>query len=323
MDTSTRLSESLRRRALPPAPALRLTRVRKTFGSTVALDDLSLTVASGETVALLGPNGAGKSTAIGILLGLLEPDSGGAEVAGASPAQAVSRGSIAAMLQDAGAMPGVRVRELVRLGERSYPNALSADAALTLADLSRVASRRVDRLSGGQAQRLKFALAIVANPGILILDEPTRAMDVRGRAEFWAAMRDFAASGRTVVFATHYLDEVAENAERVVVLASGRLVADGSPDAVRRLTRTSLVRFRPEGEPAAVARCFQNSNGVREARAEGSRVSVVCDDADEFVRTLAASNLGWRDLEVAPPDLESSFLELTEAGRGRTEGGSL
>lgn len=304
----------------PQAAALRLEGIRKSFGDTVALHRLSLTIPTGQTLALLGPNGAGKSTAIGILLGLIAPDEGRAEVAGLAPAQAVAHGSIAAMLQDAGAMPGVRVRELVRLGERCYPDPLTADRALELADLTPLASRRIDRLSGGQMQRLKFALAIVANPRTLILDEPTRAMDVAGRAEFWAAMRHFAASGRTIVFATHYLDEVTENAQRVVVLAQGRVIADGSPDEVRRLTRRSVVRFRPQADPEAAADSFRSCPGVSEARADGGRVSIVCTDSDAFVRILVASGIAWRDLEVAPPDLNASFLELTGTRPETAEG---
>ncbi|WP_460519546.1 ABC transporter ATP-binding protein [Humibacter antri] len=320
------------------APAVELTGVAKRYAGTVAVHPLDLTLRRGEAVALLGPNGAGKSTTIGMMLGIVHPDAGTARVAGRSAARAVADGSIAGMLQDAGPMPGVRVAELVRLCERSYPNALSTSHALELAGLADEAKRRVDRLSGGQAQRLRFAMAIVANPEVLLLDEPTRALDVQGRAEFWTAMRDFARSGKTVVFATHYLDEVAENAQRVIVIAGGRVIADGTPEEIRGTAGTSVVRFRFD-ETAGAAESVDRlaslpgvrsvehglgDRGVAGRSAAGRsaagrravRATITCADADSVVRALVTAVPGWHDLQVAPPDLNSTFLELTRSTAG-------
>jgi ABC-2 type transport system ATP-binding protein len=299
--------------------AISLRAVTKTYGVVHAVRTLDLDFARGETVALLGPNGAGKSTTIGMMLGLVPPDSGEIRIAGDRPRQAVARGTIAAMLQDSGLMPGVRIAELVGLAERLYPNALPTARALELAGLSDMAKRRVDRLSGGQAQRLRFAVAIVANPDILVLDEPTRALDVQGRAEFWVSMRAYAATGRTVLFATHYLDEVDENAQRVVVMAHGRVVADGDPGEIRNSTGTSVVRFSLRasgrgasgGNEARVSDAAARFPGVVSLETAGDRITVRTTSPDDTVRALVASALDWRRLEVTPPSLDESFLTLT------------
>jgi ABC-2 type transport system ATP-binding protein len=281
--------------------------VGKHFGAVAAVSRVDLEIARGETVALLGPNGAGKSTTISMLLGLVDPDQGSIAVLGESPRQAVRSGRIAAMLQDTGLMPSVSVSELVGLVRGFYPNPITTSMAIDLAGLTMVAGRRVDRLSGGQAQRLRFALVIVANPEILVLDEPTRALDIQGRAEFWLAMRGYAATGRTVLFATHYLDEVDDNAERVVVMARGAVIADGSPGELRARTGTSVVRLTIDArEPDLMTLA-----GVSSAVIRGDRATLRTTTPDDTVRALAASSFHWRNLEVTPPSLDDSFLSLT------------
>ncbi|MEY9875183.1 ABC-2 type transport system ATP-binding protein [Streptacidiphilus sp. MAP12-33] len=289
--------------------AIALDRATKRFGAVTAVDGLSLEIGRGTTVALLGANGAGKSTTVAMAMGLAAPDTGSVTVAGRPPRQAVVEGRIAAMLQDSGLMPGVTAAELVGLARRMYPAPLRVEEALELAGLRGLARRRVDRMSGGQAQRLKFALVAVAGADTMLLDEPTRALDVQGRREFWSAMRDSAAAGRTIVFATHYLDEVEENAERVVVMAHGRVVADGSPARIREAGGRAVVRFRVPAEqplpplPGEVAR----DRGWATVRAASS---------DEVVRRLVASGTDWSDLRISPPSLDESFLALTGSASG-------
>jgi len=292
--------------------AIRLCGVTKRYGDLTAVDDLNLEIATGSTVALLGPNGAGKSTTVGMLMGLVRPDAGETLVGGRAPRAAVSSGGIAAMLQDCGLMPGVTIGELIELGRRSYPRPLPAGEALELAGLSGLAKRRVDRLSGGQVQRAKFALVAVANPEVMLLDEPTRALDVQGRREFWTAMRAYAATGRTVVFATHYLDEVEENADRVVMMARGRIVADGTPAAIRAKSGGATVRFRLPLTQAAANDPLPQLAAVRGVVSiDGEWVNVLTPDSDAVVRTLTHSDLPWQDLSVLPPSLDDSFLQLT------------
>jgi ABC-2 type transport system ATP-binding protein len=292
-------------------PALELRGVHKSYGPVHAVRGIDLTIHSGQTLALLGPNGAGKSTTVAMVMGLVRPDAGTIAVAGRSTRAAVAAGTIAAMLQDTGLMPGVTVTELLGLGHRLYPHPLPVGAALELAGLTDVARRRVDRLSGGQAQRLRFALVAVGRPDILILDEPTRALDVAGRREFWRAMRDYAAAGRTVLFATHYLDEVEENADRVVVMRHGTVVADGTPAEIRALNGTNTIRFTlpetfPSPDPAVAA-----LPGVTGFEIAAERVLVRSTDPDATVRALSASRLAWRDLSVSLASLDDSYLDLT------------
>jgi ABC-2 type transport system ATP-binding protein len=288
-------------------PAVLAAGLAKSYGSTVALAGLDLHVAAGETVALLGPNGAGKSTTIGLLLGLLSADRGQALVYGRSPSRAVAGGLVGVMLQDAGLMPGVRVGELLAMVRGLYPRPLPLDELAVLANLGPVLRWRADRLSGGQAQRVRFAAAIAGDPQLLVLDEPTAAMDVQARRNFWAQIRRFAGRGRTVLFATHYLQEADDAADRVVVIAGGRKIADGPPAAIKARFGDQQVRFTLEaGSPALLA----TLPGVHAVDHDHARVTLHSTDTDATVSSLVASTLRWSGLEVGGADLETSFLRL-------------
>ena len=279
----------------------------KSYGSTVALAGLDLQVAAGETVALLGPNGAGKSTAVSLLLGLLSADRGEARVYGRSPSQAVADGLVGAMLQDASLMPGVRVGELLTMVRGLYPRPVSLADLVGLADLGPLLGRRVDRLSGGQAQRVRFATAIAGDPQLLVLDEPTAAMDVQARRGFWRQIRDFAGRGRTVLFATHYLQEADDAADRVVVIARGRKIADDPPAAIKARFGDRQVRFTLEAGSLALLATLAGVDAVEHDRA---RVTLHSHDTDATVSSLVSSGLGWSGLDVGGLDLETSFLRL-------------
>jgi ABC-2 type transport system ATP-binding protein len=207
--------------------AIRLSDVTKEYGEVHALDGVDLTVERGEIVALLGPNGAGKTTTFELLLDLARPTRGRVEVLGGSPAAA--RGRVGAMLQSAGLPEQVTVRELVRLVGRSYPTAVPVDAMLERVALTGRASRTVTTLSGGERQRLLLALALIGEPELLLLDEPTAAMDVVSRRSFWAQARTAVGHGATILFATHDMTEAETVADRILVIARGRLLADGTP----------------------------------------------------------------------------------------------
>ncbi len=285
--------------------------VSRRFGTTLALDDARFGVGIGETIALLGPNGAGKSTAIGVMLGLLEPTGGTARVLDLEPRDAVRSGRVGAMLQSATLPVGARVVELVDLARGLYPAPLSRDAVLERAGLIELAGRRADTLSGGETQRVRFALAIAGDPDLVFLDEPTVAMDVESRRAFWADMRRFAAEGRTVLFATHYLDEADQVADRIVVLDRGRVVADGSPAAVKGSVAERTVRFAWGATDAGDDHLLRSLPGVTSAERHGETVSLLTGDADETVRALVASNVAFRHLEVTGADLDAAFLALT------------
>ncbi|MDJ1136707.1 ABC transporter ATP-binding protein [Streptomyces iconiensis] len=306
-------------------PAVEFTSASKTYGSFRALSGLTVSLHPGETVALLGPNGAGKSTSLDLLLGLRNPDPGGTvRLFGTSPRQAVTDGRVGAMLQSGGLMDGVKVRELVALACDLHPRAHPVDRVLADAGLTGIADRMVGKLSGGQEQRVRFALATAGASDLIVLDEPTTGMDVTARQTFWSAMRAQAAQGRTVLFATHYLEEADEVADRVLVLHRGSLLADGSAADIKAMAGTRRVGFTLEALPdARLEAALRALPAVTGADLSGSAVRLRSADADATVHALYGLGLYPRDLEVTGLGLEQAFLTLTqraeEAG-GHTEG---
>ncbi|WP_282691980.1 ABC transporter ATP-binding protein [Streptomyces sp. CC208A] len=281
--------------------------VTRTYGSVRAADGVDLTVRRGETVALLGRNGAGKSTAVNLLLGLDAPDGGRVTLFGADPARAVAAGRVGAMLQEGRPVPRVTVRELVAFVARTYPAPMPVADALAVAGLTSLADRRVDRLSGGQAQRVRFAVALAGNPELIVLDEPTVALDVEARREFWEAMRGYARRGNTVLFSTHYLEEADAYADRIVVLDSGRIVTAGTSEELKRAVGGSLVSFDLAGGPTEWLGLLP---GVGSYEVRGDRALLRTTDSDGTVRALAERG-AIRALEVAPVSLDDAFLALT------------
>ncbi|GGQ16135.1 ABC transporter ATP-binding protein [Streptosporangium pseudovulgare] len=287
--------------------------VSRRYGDVLAVDGLDLTVEAGRTVALLGPNGAGKSTSINMLLGLLRPTRGRIEVFGHSPDEAVARGEVGAMLQSGELIPELTVRELVAFVRRLYPSPLGLDEVLEMADLTALAGRRAVKLSGGQAQRVRFALAVVGAPRLLVLDEPTAAMDVESRLRFWEAMRSYAEGGRTVLFATHYLQEADENSDRVIVVAGGRVVADGTAAEIKAGAGGHTVRFTLGGQAAAGLEALP---GVSAVEISAGTATLRTADPDATVAALyRGTTLEIRDLRIDGADLEDAFLSLVQESR--------
>jgi ABC-2 type transport system ATP-binding protein len=267
-----------------------------------------LSIAGGETVALLGPNGAGKSTTIDMMLGLARPDAGKVSVFGRSPREAVHAGAVGAMLQTGELVRDLSVRELISLVASLYAEPMDVDDALALAGLTDVADQRTQKLSGGQTQRTRFATAVVCDPQLLVLDEPTVAMDAQGRRDFWAAMREYAARGRTVLFATHYLEEADANADRAVLLAGGLIVADGPTTEIKARVGTRTIRATL---PEAGLDELRALPGVATAERHGEAVTLRCTDSDAAIRGLVRDYAAARDIEITGAGLEEAFLELT------------
>jgi ABC-2 type transport system ATP-binding protein len=291
---------------------IRLDGLVKTFaspsGPVRAVRGVDLSVGAGETVALLGPNGAGKSTLIDMLLGLLPPDAGSVSLFGRTPAQAIQDGAVGAMLQTGGLIRALSVRELVAMMASLYPDPLPVDEVLELTGITSFASRRTEKLSGGQTQRARFAIALVSNPELLVLDEPTVALDVEARHAFWTTMREIAARGRTVLFATHYLEEADAYADRVVLMAAGRIVADGAPTEIKAMVGTRTIRATL---PGADLDALGALPGVSSAEARGTSFVLHCGDSDRAIRALLDSFPGAHDIEISGAGLEEAFLELT------------
>jgi ABC-2 type transport system ATP-binding protein len=279
----------------------------KAFGAVRAVDGVDLEIGRGETVALLGRNGAGKSTTISLLLGLNEPDEGTVALFGGPPQAAVRAGRVGAMLQETRPVPRVTVRELVSFVAGRYPAPLPVADALELAGIGDLAGRRVDRLSGGQAQRVRFAVALAGNPDLIVLDEPTAALDVEARRAFWDSMRSYARRGHTVLFSTHYLEEADAHADRILVIDHGRLVADGTGEQLKRSVGGNLVSFDLAGRGTEGLTLLP---GVVSVEVRGDRARLRTDDSDATV--LALAELGAvRALEVVPASLDDAFMALT------------
>ncbi|MEO3856835.1 ABC transporter ATP-binding protein [Acrocarpospora sp. B8E8] len=289
--------------------AIAFDKVSRSYGDVVAVAGLDLEIPRARTVALLGPNGAGKSTSISMLLGLIQPTSGTVRVFGRTPEEAVSGGEIGAMLQEGTLIPELTVAETVDFIRRLYPRPLGLDAILRVADLTEIAKRRADRLSGGQIQRVRFALAIAGAPRLLVLDEPTAAMDVESRRRFWESMRTYAADGHTVLFATHYLEEADENADRVIVIARGRVVADGTAAEIKAGVGGQTVSFAIGDQPSAALAALPQVSGVE---LRSGRAILRTADPDATIAALyRGTPLDVHDLRISGADLEDAFVALT------------
>jgi ABC-2 type transport system ATP-binding protein len=303
----------------PPALGVALRGLVKTFpspaGPVQAVRGIDLDIARGETVALLGPNGAGKSSTIEMILGLSKPDAGTVDVLGLSPKQAIQRGAIGAMLQVGAVLGELSVRELVDMMGSLFPSPLGVDETLQLAGIGDIAERRTNRLSGGQTQRVRFAVAMVSDPDLIILDEPTVAMDVESRVAFWATMRSFTERGKTVIFATHYLEEADDYADRIVLMARGEIVADGTAAELRAASGGRHIKAVLAG---ASSELLESLAGVVTATIHGEAIDLACADSDVAIRALLAAYPDVHEIEIVGAGLEHAFLELTgEAGGNR------
>lgn len=318
--TETQLRPAPREVTSPEAPAAVLSTVVKRFRNAkgeefTAVDGLDLRIRRGEVVAFLGPNGAGKTTTIDMLLGLTRPDSGHVELFGQAPQQAVRAGRVAAVLQSGGLLPDLTVEATVRMLGSLHPGA-DVEHVMTRAGITALRHRRVAECSGGEQQRLRFAVALLSDPDFLVLDEPTAGMDVVARREFWATVREDAERGMTVMFATHYMEEADQFADRVVMIDRGRVVADGSASSIRAAMtgRTVSALISPRDAQAVAA-----SPAVRSCVVRGERHYFDATDSDALLRVLVTQTSAT-EIEVAPRSLEEAFMAITHQGRTSEEG---
>jgi len=290
-----------------PETVAALVNVTKRYGTTVALDGLHLEVRPGELLAVLGPNGAGKSTAIGLWLGTLQPDEGTALVMGGPPLEAASRLGVGVMMQEVALAPTLTASEHVALTSSCYRDPLSVEEALDLTGTRELARRRYGRLSAGQKRQVQFATAVCGRPRLLFLDEPTVGLDVPAREAMWKAIAKLRNDGCSVVLTTHYLEEAEALADRVVVLARGRIVAEGSVDEMRALVTRKRIRCASSVDVGAM----RSWPGVVEATRDADLVNVTASDAETVVRRLLAEDPDLRQLEVQQASLAEAFTEIT------------
>lgn len=297
-----------------PSPAIELIGLRKTFrtrgGAVEAVAGVDLRIGRGEIVALLGPNGAGKTTALDMVLGFTEPTSGTCRILGSAPRRAVHDGRISAVLQTGSLLDDLTVRETLAMVATQHARHLPIDEALERAGATGIARRRVSKCSGGEQQRLRFALALLPEPELLVLDEPTAGMDVTARRDFWASMHAEAERGRTIIFATHYLEEAEQFADRIVVVQAGQVIADGTTEQIRSLGGLRRVSCRwhdDDGDPAAALASLPETT---ELTREHDRVVFSGADTDVIARRLLTATRA-SDLLIEQAGLEEAFVDLT------------
>ena len=287
-----------------------LNNVTHRYGSIEALSDVTFDLEAGQVTALLGPNGAGKTTIVRLLAGLARPTKGRAVLFGGDPQSVESRRRLGVMLQVARVPETLTVSEHITLFSSYYPSPLPLQTVLRLAGLESVADRRYGKLSGGQQQRTLFGLAVCGNPGLLFLDEPTVGMDVESRRQFWSTIRELAASGRSILLTTHYLEEADALATRIVVLNRGRVIAEGTPATIKQQAAGRQIRCRTRLSEAALALL----PGVQRAALDaGGYATLMAADSDRALRALLAADESASDIEIRSAGLEEAFLALTAA----------
>ena len=288
-------------------PAIELRGLHKRFGHVQAVKGIDLTVASGEIVAFLGPNGAGKTSTIDMILGLSQPSEGSVSVYGMEPRRAISHGLVSAVMQTGGLLKDLTVAETVQYSASLFTRSQPVDSVLKRAGIADKADRRVGKCSGGEQQRLRFAMALLPDPELLILDEPTTGMDVEGRRSFWTSIRQDAELGRTVLFATHYLEEADAYADRIILIRKGEIVADGTSAEIKALAAGRTVRATLPGADEAK---LHEIPGVDSVEIRGDTVLLHATDSDAVARYLLTSTPA-RDLEIIARGLEDAFIALT------------
>ena len=309
----------------PSDQAIEITGLTRGFGSgerrVQAVDGVDLSVRRGEIVALLGPNGAGKTTTIDMLLGLSSPDGGTIRVLGQSPRQAVASGRLSALLQTGGLLSDLTVAETVDVIAGFHSASARVPEVMERTGLTSIAKRKVSKCSGGEQQRIKFALALLPDPDVLVLDEPTTGMDVVARRNFWQAMAEEAGAGRTIVFATHYLEEAEQFAQRTVVMNRGKIVADGATAELRsslggRTVTATLPAPIDQSTVGAILDELKRAGLLAGVQASDMQIDsagvmrVRTAHSDALAAKLLA--LGAHDLEIVAPTLETAFTTLTQ-----------
>ena len=284
-----------------------LRHVSKRYGNVAALADVSLTLRSGEVLALLGPNGAGKTTALSLLLGLLRPDEGEVQLFGRPPQGASSRERVGVMLQLSGVPETLSVAEHLTLFAAYYPRPLPQSEVLERTGLVGLERRLYGKLSGGQKGRLHLALALVGNPDLLVLDEPTTGLDVASRRALWESIREAAGNGKTVLLTTHNLEEADALADRIVVLNGGRVAAEGTPAAIKQQVAGQRVRCRT----TVPAETIRSLPGVQRVQ-NGEVTELWAAKPEPVVRFLLERDPALSGLEVSGVGLEEAFLALTQ-----------
>ncbi|WP_449538788.1 ABC transporter ATP-binding protein [Ferdinandcohnia sp. Marseille-Q9671] len=292
-------------------PIIVLDKVSKSFKSKTAVNQISMSIQKGEVVAILGPNGAGKTTTMMMMLGLLEPTDGSVQLFGKNPTEKTVREKIGAMLQEVSVIDALKVKEVIQLFRSYYPNPLSYKELVTFTGLTQEElQRRANKLSGGQKRRLGFALAMAGNPDVLFFDEPTVGMDVSSRKQFWNTVNELKKRGKTILFATHYLQEADDVAERVVLFHEGKIIRDGTPKNIKATLLKQSISFKTDSTlNREELKTIPHVSNVYE---KNGRIYVITTHTDEVLRAIFTKNLPVQNIEIERGRLEDAFEQLVE-----------
>ena len=297
-------------------PAVSFEQVSKHYGEVQAVRELTLQLPQGRAIAFLGPNGAGKSTSMEMLLGLRHPSSGTIKVFGKSPRHAMTSGLVGAMLQSGGLPQDLTVRTVLTLMSRLHPKPIPVDEVMERANIADLAERKAGKLSGGQTQRVRFAIAIAGDSDLIVLDEPTTGMDVENRQIFWNSMKAEAERGKTILFATHYLEEADQIADQVVVINKGRLLANGSVADIKAMAGFQRISFRL---PGITRDQLLNLPHVVSLDVMHEHVQIQTSDSDKTFYALLDQGLRPMEIEISALGLEQAFVAITERDNGHGE----
>lgn len=288
---------------------LKAEKLNKSFGQTKALRGLGTKIRKGGITAILGNNGAGKTTLIRCALGLARSDGGTLDVFNGRPGRLAARRRIGAMLQASDLPDLLTPREHITLFSSYYANPLPARELIALCGLEDFVDKRYKTLSGGQKRRTQFALAIAGRPDLVFLDEPTSGLDTEARRKLWDTVRALSAAGTSIILTTHYLEEADALADRIIVMASGKIIADGPPEEIRGAAGGAVIRCVTSAPIDALAQL----PGVKQASPAGRYVELVTRSAPESLKALFALDEHPSDLTVTKPDLEDAVRDLVGA----------
>ena len=288
-----------------PEVPVRLDGVSRDFGDFRALDHIDLEIPAGGTVGLLGPNRSGKTTLLSLVSGLRAPTDGTVRLFGLDPRDPAARVRLGVTPQQSGLVSYLTVRGLIRFVGRHFTDAEATDALLSAFRIEHLADKRIGGLSGGQQRLLSVALAFVGRPRLVLLDEPSTGLDITARSLLWEVIRERSQNGITILLTSHYLDEVQELSDRVVMIRQGRIVADDTTAGIIRHTATTEVHVTTDDDRALAL------PGVTAGRREGGTVVLSVEDAATALQALARAGVVYTDIDIQKPDLEAAFTRLS------------
>ena len=284
--------------------------LKKSYGNVEAIKGIDININGSGVYAILGQNGAGKTTFIKCALGLEKLSSGELQTMGEKPGTLAAKQQTGLILQDSDLPDALTVREQIQLFASYYPNALSVDDTIDMCDLHSFADKRYKKLSGGQKRRAQFALAIVGDPQLIFLDEPTTGLDIEARRNLWAVIRDFATKGKTIVLTTHYLEEADSLADRILVMNSGQIVADATPNDIHKQVSGSVIRCQTQ----LTEQHLSDLAGATSISVAGRYSEIRSENVNASVLQLLKDDPTVTDLTISQPKLEDIFGQLNQTG---------